>query len=78
MEQIPLPGLDFRPVRLCLSVDTHGGNGGNPNRPVAVIENPRVWAGDRPQLPRPWSEDHLSAQEQKLREEQLRAIGYVQ
>jgi hypothetical protein len=78
MEWIPLPGLDFTRVRLCLELATPGGNGDDPDRPAAVIENPRVWAGDRPTLPRRWTEEPLSAQEQRLREEQLRAIGYVQ
>jgi hypothetical protein len=78
MEWIPLPGLDFQRARLCLSLETPNGNGTKPDRPAAVIENPRVWAGDRPTLPRRWTEQQLSAQEQRLREEQLRAIGYVQ
>lgn len=78
MEWIPLPGLDFARVRLCLALDTPNGNGARSDRPAAVIENPRVWAGDRPTLPRRWTEDQLSAEEQRLREEQLRAIGYVQ
>ena len=75
---IPLPGLDFTRVELCLELATPGGNGSDPERPAAVIENPRVWAGDRPTLPRQWTEEQLSEQEQRLREEQLRAIGYIQ
>jgi hypothetical protein len=75
---IPLQGLDFTRVELCLELATPGGNGGDPERPAAVIENPRVWAGDRPTLPRRWTEEQLSEQEQRLRGEQLRAIGYVQ
>jgi hypothetical protein len=75
---IPLQGLDFTRVDLCLELATPGGNGTDPERPVAVIENPRVWAGDRPTLPRRWTEEQLGEQEQRLREEQLRAIGYVQ
>ena len=78
IEWIQLPGLDFRRANLCLELETPDGNGDDPDRPAAVIENPRVWAGDRPTLPRRWTEDQLSAQEQRLREEQLRAIGYVQ
>jgi hypothetical protein len=75
---IPLPGLDFTRVELCLELVTPAGNGSDPERPAAVIENPRVWAGDRPTLPRRWTEEQLSEQEQRLREEQLRAIGYIQ
>ena len=75
---IPLPGLDFARVRLCLELDVTGSNGADPARPAAVIENPRVWAGDRPTLPRRWTEEQLGEQEQRLREEQLRAIGYIQ
>jgi Arylsulfotransferase (ASST) len=74
----PLPGLDFTRVELCLELATPGGNGSSSERPAAVIENPRVWAGDRPKLPRQWTEEQLSEQEQRLREEQLRAIGYIQ
>lgn len=75
---IPLSGLDFARVSLCLELVTEAGNGSDPERPAAVIENPRVWAGDRPTLPRRWSEEQLGEQEQRLREEQLRAIGYIQ
>jgi hypothetical protein len=75
---IPLPGLDLARVELCLELATRGSNGSDPERPAAVIENPRVWAGDRPTLPRQWTEELLSEQEQRLREEQLRAIGYIQ
>jgi hypothetical protein len=75
---IPLQGLDFTRVELCLELATPGGNGSDPERPAAIIENPRVWAGDRPTLPRRWTEEQLSEQEQRLREEQLRAIGYIQ
>jgi hypothetical protein len=75
---IPLPGLDFRRVELCLSLATPSGNGSSPKRPAAVIENPRVWAANRPQPPRQWTEEKLGEQEQRLREEQLRAIGYIQ
>jgi hypothetical protein len=78
IEWIQLPGLDFQRVNMCLELDTPSGNGEDLDRPAAVIENPRVWAGDRPTLPRRWTEEQLSAQEQKLREEQLRAIGYIQ
>jgi len=74
----PLPGLDFQRVEVCLELATPAGNGSDPERPAAVIENPRVWAGDRPTLPRRWTEQQLSEQEQRLREEQLRAIGYIQ
>jgi hypothetical protein len=75
---IPLPGLDLTRVELCLELATRGSNGSDPERPAAVIENPRVWAGDRPTLPRQWTEEQLGEQEQRLREEQLRAIGYIQ
>lgn len=75
---IPLPGLDLARVELCLELVIRGSNGSDPERPAAVIENPRVWAGDRPALPRKWTEELLSEQEQRLREEQLRAIGYIQ
>jgi hypothetical protein len=75
---IPLPGFDYTRVRLCLELATPGGNGSDPERPAAVIENPRVWAGDRPKLPRRWTEEQLGEQERRLREEQLRAIGYIQ
>jgi len=75
---IPVEGLDFRTVRLCLELETPNGNGSAPNHPAAVIENPRFYAGDQPVLPRKRTDPKLSEDERKLREEQLRAIGYVQ
>jgi hypothetical protein len=74
---IPVSGHDFRTVLLCLSLNTPHGNGNAPNHPAAVIENPRFYAGDHPQPPRR-PEEELSEQEKQLREEQLRAIGYIQ
>lgn len=75
---IPLPGLDFTRVEMCLELATPGGNGSDPERPAAVIEAPRVLAGDRPTLPQRPAGEQLSEQERRLREEQLRAIGYIQ
>jgi len=75
---IPLPGLDFTRVEMCLELATPRGNGSNPERPAAVIEVPRVLAGDRPTLPQRPAGEQLSEQERRLREEQLRAIGYIQ
>jgi hypothetical protein len=62
---ISLPALDLTRVELCLELATAGSNGSDPERPAAVIENPRVWAGDRPKLPRRWTEEQLGEQEQR-------------
>ncbi len=75
---IPVKGLDFRHVRLCLELETSGANGSAANHPAAVIENPRFYAGDQPIPPRKRTDPRLSDEERKLREEQLRAIGYIQ
>jgi len=75
---IPVTGHDFRTAMMCLSLETPAGNGTARNRPVVVVENPRFYAGDHPSLPRAPTDDALSDEERKLREEQLRAIGYVQ
>lgn len=75
---IPMPGLDHRSVMMCLQLDTPRGNGTDHNRAVAVIENPRVYSGDQPTLPRKWRDGALSDDERAIREQQLRAIGYIQ
>lgn len=75
---IPVEGLEFRTVRLCLELETPNGNGSAHNHPAAVIENPRIYSGDQPVLPRKRTDPKLSEEERKLREEQLRAIGYIQ
>ena len=75
---IPLPDFEHQTVLMCLQLETAAGNGTDPDRPVAVIENPRVYSGDQPTLPRKWRDGPLSDQERAIREQQLKAIGYIQ
>ena len=71
--ELPLESYGHRNVELCLDARILDGPPGvNPDRAVAWSE-PLIRAGGREA-----SETKITAEEQRLREEQLRLIGYVQ
>jgi hypothetical protein len=77
-QRIPLPGLAYQRAELCLQVDTEGTIRRQRALRIAMVENPRIHSGDQPRLPRSIRTGTMSPQERKLREKQLKVLGYVQ
>lgn len=75
---IPLPGLGLHHVEVC--IDAWSGDDRDDGRLHAsiFISNPRSYAKQRAELAKSWDRERISAQEQSLEEQQLKALGYVQ
>jgi hypothetical protein len=62
---------------LCVDTEVEGSLRPDREKTVVAVENPRIYSGDRPTLPKGIKGRELSPQERKIREQQLRALGYV-
>lgn len=74
---LPVKAKAYRRYELCVDVETEGEVNLDRARRIAVVETPRIYSGDQPSLPASFYGGRLSDQEKKIREQQLRALGYV-
>jgi len=75
---IPLPGLGLHHVEVCIDAWMDGDRDGGALHQSVFFSNPRSYAKQRADLAKSWDQQRISAQEQSLEEQQLKALGYVQ
>jgi hypothetical protein len=74
---LPVHVRAYERVEFCVDVQTEGTVDPERARRIAVVLNPRIYSGDQPELPAHFYGGPLSPQERAIREQQLRALGYV-
>jgi hypothetical protein len=67
----------YRRIELCVDVDVDGNVDADRARKIVAVENIRIASRDRPRLPKELRNRKLTAQERKIQEQQLEALGYV-
>ena len=60
-----------------MDVETEGTVDPDKAKKIAVFLIPRIYSGDQPSLPARFYGGRLSDQERMIREQQLKALGYV-
>jgi hypothetical protein len=73
-----VPGFGLARAELCVEVIVEGHEPGEELHPSVFLTNPRFYSRTRAQLTRTWKDERISAREQAIQEQQLRAIGYVE
>ncbi len=67
----------FRRAELCIDVTAAGNVSPERASRIAAVENPYIYAADRTIFPEELRDRELSPQERAIREQQLRALGYI-
>lgn len=75
---IPLKGLGLHHVEVCIDAWSGDDRESVELQPSIFMSNPRTYAQQRAMLAKSWDRQRISAQEQSLEEQQLKALGYVQ
>jgi len=74
---LPIKAQAYRRYEMCVDVETEGTVDPDKAKKIAVFLIPRMYSGDQPSLPARFYGGKLSEQERKIREQQLKALGYV-